>query len=166
MQRVYLKYEDDTIVAGQQPMLKILGVSKPTFNKWIKEGLPLEMRGKTKVFKLDEVQKWVNQNVDYLAELERIKTQAQIKEIEIRTAHRKLKLAEDKRELMPIDELTKSQVSLVELLKAKDNLFYTRCTDPELKRAIDKHLKEKWDSVKDELQKIYDVQTKEAMDDS
>lgn len=161
MQRVYLKYEDDTIVAGQQPMLKILGVSKPTFTKWVKEGLPFEMRGKTKVYKLDQVQKWVNQNVDYLAELELIKTQAQIKEIEIRTAHRKLKLKIDKKEYVSMEVLDRSQGALVDYLRNADEISVKRCTDPVIKKRLDEHYRKKWDGVHKEFKAMLEKQDKE-----
>lgn len=158
MQRVYLKYEDDTIVAGLQPMLKILSVSKPTFTKWVKEGLPFEMRGKTKVYKLDEVRIWIDKNIDYSAELERIKLEAQTEEIKARTIYKKIQIKEKKRELISIDELSSSQDALIDMLMSKDMLHLKRCTDPKLKKELDKHYKAKWDDIHDDAQSEYEAQ--------
>lgn len=156
--KTHYDFDGDKLIVGGNLLAFLLNPEKPysreTIRQWCLKGMPCQNRGKIREYDYLEVYKWLWDNENNLDLLNAEKIKAQTAYSKKQTELKDLQIKEKKGTLVSIDDLSKSQVALVELLKAKDILFYTRCTNPELKKAIDEHLKQKWDSVKEELEKI------------
>ncbi len=160
--KAHLEFNGDTLKVGTNVLAFLLNPLKPysreTIGNWVKKGMPYHMRGKIKEFDFKEVYKWLMENENNLDALKAEQIKAQTAYSKKQAEYRDLQIKKEKKELISIDELTRSQVALVEFLKNQDNLFYTRCTDAKLKKELDRHYKDKWENAKNELEKIYQEQ--------
>jgi len=158
--KVFIEYDKENgICSSVKPLADSLGVTDRTVANYVSEGMPHIIVGKERRFYHRECKSWIAENKDFNKELESIKTQVQIKEIQVRTDIRELDKKVKEGSLISYEdvdeELAKHNTLLINQYKIMLNTFPKKLankTQLMIKKTLDSTFKKNIDELRNLLE--------------